>query len=396
MSSFIAQAVAVTTMNLRNLGERKISTAVALVGIVGVVAVLVGVLAIGQGFKNVLDLAGATDIAIVLRGGNTDEFGSSLTQEQTAIVADNAAVMRDASGALASAELYVVADVPMRHTNTPANVPVRGVGAHGAQLRSKFKIVEGRAFTPGTFEMIVGRSAAHEYAGFDVGNRVRLGTTDWTIVGVFEDNGSVSEAEAWTDASVLQGAYNRIALFQSVRVKLTSPQALQALRDSLSQDPRVNVNIFTERAFYEEQSRPLSTLVRSVGNVIALLMGMGAICGALNTMYSAVDTRTREIATLRALGFSAGPVLISVLVEAATIGLIGGAIGGFLGWLGFDGIRTSTLNPASWSQITFAFDVTPALLAQGICYAMALAFLGGLLPGLRAARLPIATGLREL
>jgi putative ABC transport system permease protein len=396
MSKFFSQAMAITVMNLRNLPRRKTPAIVALVGIAGVVAVLTGVLSIGEGFRKVLDHAGGTDIAIVLRGGNTDEFGSSLTQEQVRIVADNAAIAHDVTGSLASAELYVVADVPMRHSPSPANVPVRGVGLRGPELHKHFKIVTGRYFTPGTFEMVVGRSAALEYAGFDVGNRIRLGSTDWTVVGVFEDGGSVSESEAWTDASVLQGAYRRGTMFQSVRVKLTSEQALQSLRDALSADPRLNLNAFTEREFYEEISRPLTTLVRNVGAALALLMGTGAIFGALNTMYSAVSSRTREIATLCAVGFGAGPIVISVLVEAMIVGLVGGVVGGLIGWLGFNGIRTATYNPATLSQVTFAFNVTPELLEQGLAYALVLAFIGGLLPSLRAARLPIPEGLREI
>ena len=396
MSNFFSQVVAVTSMNLRNLPERKASAIVALVGIVGVVAVLVGVLAIREGFRQVLDLSGAQDVAIVLRGGSTDEMSSSMLQDQTRIIADAAGVARDSAGPLASPELYVVVDVPMRRTNTPANVPLRGVSAQGPKLREHLKIVAGRYFTPGTFEMIVGRGASSQFAGLEVGHHVRWGTTEWAIVGIFEDDGSVAESEVWTDATVLQGAYRRGTTFQSTRVKLTSPQALQTFKDALSQDPRVNVRVYSERQFYEQQSRPLITTVNVVGNVIALLMGIGAVFGALNTMYSAVSARTREIATLRAIGFSAGPVVISVLVEAMVIGVLGGLLGGLIGWIGFDGIRTATLNPATFSQVTFAFDVTPALLVQGLVYALILGFIGGLLPSVRAARLPITTGLREM
>ncbi|HKQ84736.1 MAG TPA: FtsX-like permease family protein [Steroidobacteraceae bacterium] len=396
MSNFFAQVAAITSMNLRNLPERKASTIVALVGIVGVVAVLVGVLAIREGFREVLDLSGSEDVAIVLRGGSTDEMSSSMLQDQTRIIADAPDVARDSAGPLASPELYVVVDVPIRKTNTPANVPLRGVSPQGPKLREAFKIVAGRTFTPGTFEMIVGRGAALQFAGLEVGRRIRWGTTEWAIVGIFEDDGSVAESEVWTDANVLQGAYRRGTTFQSTRVKLTSPQALRTFKDALSQDPRVNVRVYSEREFYEQQSRPLVTTVNVVGNSIALLMGIGAIFGALNTMYSAVSARTREIATLRAIGFSAGPVVISVLVEAMVIGVLGGVLGCIIGWLGFDGIRTATLNPATFSQITFAFNVTPALLVQGLVYALILGFIGGLLPSLRAARLPITTGLREM
>jgi putative ABC transport system permease protein len=396
MSNFFQQIGAVTAMNLKTLPERKAPAVVALIGIAGVVAVLVGVLAIREGFRQVLDLAGSPDVAIVLRGGTTAELSSNLSQEQVRVIADAPGVARDAAGALASPELYVVVDTPIRSTGTPANVPLRGVSPQGAKLRSDFKIVEGRYFNPGTFELIVGRGASQQFTGLELGNQIRWGTTTWTVVGIFEDDGSVAESEIWTDANVLQGAYRRGTYYQSVRVRLTSEQALQQFKDALTQDPRLNIRVYTERAFYEEQSRPLTALVNIVGSLIAILMGIGAIFGALNTMYSAVSARTREIATLRAIGFSALPVTISVLVEALCIGLLGGLLGGLIGWIGFDGIRAATLNFATFSQITFAFDVTPALLVRGVIYALVLGFIGGLLPSLRAARLPITTGLREL
>jgi putative ABC transport system permease protein len=396
MANFLAQVGAVTAMNLRNIPQRTASSIVALVGIAGVVAVLVGVLAMREGFREVLDLSGAEDVAIVLRGGATSEMGSNFTQEQTRVIADAPGVARDTAGALSSAELYVVVDVPLRSTNTAANVPLRGVSPQATKLRGAFEMVEGRMFTPGTFEIIVGRGAAIEFKGLELGERIRWGTTEWAIVGIFEDDGSVSESEIWTDASVLQGAYNRGSSYQSVRVRLTSPDAFQAFKDALTQDPRLDVRVYTERAYYEEQSRALVMLVNVVGTVIAVLMGSGAIFGALNTMYSAVSARTREIATLRAVGFGSTPVVFSVLAEALVIALCGGAIGGLIAWVGFDGVRAATLNPGSFSQITFAFSVTPELLMQGVLYALVLGVIGGLLPSLRAARLPITTGLREL
>jgi putative ABC transport system permease protein len=396
MSNFFAQVAAVTMMNLRSIPERKASSIVALVGIIGVVAVLVGVLAIREGFREVLDLSGAPDVAIVLRGGATDEMGSTLSQDQTRILADAPGIARDPAGPLVSAELYAVVDVPIRSTNTPANVPLRGVSPQGSKLRETFKMVEGRYFTPGTFEMIVGRGASLQFAGLEIGNRIRWGTTEWAVVGIFEDDGSVAESEVWTDASVLQGAYHRGTTFQSMRVKLSSVDALQTFKDAVTQDPRLNVRVYTEQQFYEQQSRSLVTLVNIVGNAIALLMGIGAIFGALNTMYSAVSARTREIATLRAVGFGSTPVVVSVLAEAMIIGIVGGVIGGLIAWIGFDGIRAATLNPATFSQVTFAFNVTPALLVQGLIYALILGFIGGLLPSLRAARLPITVGLREM
>ena len=308
-SNALTQISAITGMNLRNMSQRAASSVVALVGIAGVVTVLIGVLSIAEGFRAVLDQAGAADVAIVLRNGATDEMGSGLEQTQTRIIADAKDVLRDANGAVGSPELYVIVDIPLRSTGTAANVPLRGVGPQASKLRQDFRIVQGRAFTPGTFELIVGRGASLQFAGLTVGNKLRLGTTDWTVVGIFQDRGSVAESEIWTDASVLQGAYNRGTSFQSMRVKLTSAGAVQSFKDTLTADPRLNVKIFTEKQYYEQQSQTLVALVRTVGTTIAVLMGLGAVFAALNTMYSAVSARTREIATLRALGFGAAPVI---------------------------------------------------------------------------------------
>jgi putative ABC transport system permease protein len=394
--SAMTQISAITSMNLRNVSQRLTSSVVALVGIAGVVMVLIGVLSISAGFRAVLTLSGARDVAIVLRSGATDEMGSGLTLEQTKIIADSKQIARDADGTIASPELYVIVDIPLKRTVTAANVPLRGVGPQAPQLRQNFRIVEGRNFTPGTFEIIAGRGASQQFAGLTVGNKLRWGTTDWTVVGIFEDRGSVAESEVWTDATVLQGAYNRGTTYQSMRVKLTSPEAYSSFKDALTTDPRLSVRMFTEREYYERQSRTLIALVSTIGTVIAVLMGLGAVFAALITMYSAVSTRTREIATLRALGFGAAPVIISVLTEALLIGLVGGVIGALISDFAFNGVRASTMNMTTFSQITFAFQVTPTVLVWGLVYALILGLVGGLFPSVRAARLPITTGLREL
>ncbi|MBB6095280.1 putative ABC transport system permease protein [Povalibacter uvarum] len=396
MSGVASQIAAVTALNLSNLRERLTSSVVALVGIAGVVTVLIGVLSIGEGFRAVLDQSGAADVAIVLRGGATDEMGSNLSLEQSRLIADAPNVARDADGAIAAPELYVVVDVPLQATGTGANVPLRGASPNSSKLRQDFRIVEGTMFTPGKFEVIVGRGAVKQFAGLTVGSKLRWGTTEWTVTGVFADRGSVAESEIWTDVAALQGAYNRGASYQSMRVKLTSADALQGFKDALTSDPRLNLKVFTEKQFYEDQSRTLTALVRTLGTAIAVLMGLGAVFAALNTMYSAVASRTREIATLRALGFGSGPVVVSVLVESLFLGLIGGVAGMLISYFSFNGMQASTMNFATFSQITFAFTVTPALLIQALIYALALGLIGGLLPSLRAAKLPITTGLREL
>lgn len=392
----LAQIGAITSMNLRNMSQRTASSIVALVGIAGVVTVLIGVLSIAEGFRAVLQISGSDQVAIVLRSGATDEMGSGLTQEQIRVISDAKDVLKDAQGPVVSPELYVVVDVPLINTGTAANVPLRGVGPQASKLRGNFRIVAGENFTPGKFEVVVGKGASLQFAGLKVGSQLRWGTTNWTVTGIFEDRGSVAESEIWTDATVLQGAYNRGNSYQSMRVKLTSPGAMQSFKDELTSDPRLNVRVFSEKQYYEEQSRILVALVSTIGTSIAVLMGLGAIFAALNTMYSAVSSRSREIATLRALGFGSAPVVVSVLAEALLIGLIGGAVGMLVSYFAFNGLRASTMNFATFSQITFAFTVTPALLVQGLVYALILGFIGGLLPSLRAAKLPITTGLREL
>jgi len=396
LGNWLAQIGAVTVMNLRNVRERLGSTLVALAGVAGVVTVVVGVLSINEGFRAVLQQSGADDVAVVLRGGSTDEMTSGFDQSETRVIADAEQIARGGDGPIVSSELYVIIDVPLKSTGTAANVPLRGVTENAANLRQDFEIVAGRMFTPGTFEIIVGRGAATQFAGLTVGDTLRAGTTSWVVAGQFRDRGSVAESEIWTDASVLQGAYNRGTSYQSVRARLTSAQALQGFKDALTSDPRLNVRVFTERQYYEEQSRSLTALVGSVGAVIAVLMGLGAIFAAVNTMYSAVSTRAREIATLRALGFGAFPVVVSVLVESALIGVAGGLLGMVIAYFAFNGLQASTLNFSSFSQITFAFTVTPALALQGLMYALTLGLLGGLLPSIRAARQPIVRGLREL
>jgi putative ABC transport system permease protein len=390
----LRQLGAITAMNLRNVPSRLSSSLVAAVGVAGVVAILIGVLSMAEGFRSVLQYAGRDDVAIVLRGGSNDEMSSGLSLEQTRLIADAPQVVRGADGPLASPELYVIIDVPMRVTGTSANVPLRGVDSRAPLLRQDFRIIAGRMFRPGTFEVIVGQGAARQFRGLTTGTTVRWGSTDWYVAGVFADRGSVAQGEVWTDATVLQNAYNRGSSFQSVRVQLRTAAALGEFARTLKADPRLTVRALSERTFYQEQSRIITTMIESVGSVIAILMGLGAVFAALNTMYSTVAARTREIATLRALGFGALPVVTSVLTEAMLLGLAGGLLGCLAARLGFNGIETSTLNWASFSQITFAFKVTPALMARGLGYGLLLALLGGLLPAIRAARQSVVAGLR--
>jgi putative ABC transport system permease protein len=388
------QAFVVTRMNLRNLPARWGAALVAVVGIAGVVTVLVGTLAMSQGFRAALDFAGSEDVAVVVRSGSDAELSSTLSGDEVRAIVDGRGIARPGGVPVVSPEVYVLVDLPMRSTGTAANVPFRGVGPNAGAVRDRFRIVEGRMFGSGLYEVIVGRGAAGQFRGLEVGDTVRFGSLEWRVVGRFEDGGSVSESEVWGDVHVLQGVYDRGNTYQSVRARLEGRGDVATLAASLRADPRVNVAVRTERAFYAEQSQVMVTLVTTVGTVIAVLMGIGAVFGAVNTMYSAVAARTREIATLRALGFGASPVVVSVLVEAALLGLAGGVLGGALAHLAFNGVQATTLNFQTFSQLTFAFRVTPAVLATGVAYAVALGLVGGLLPALRAATMPVTAGLR--
>ena len=390
------QFLAVTAMNLRNLPSRLGTSLVAVIGIGGVVAVLVSLLSMGEGFRAALDLSGRDDVAMILRGGSADELSSSISREEYNVVALASGIAHDARGPIVSGELYTIVDLPMRSTGTAANVPFRGVGDRAMELRPGFRIVAGRMFVPGRDEVIVGRGVFAQFGDVDLGREVKWGSQSWRVVGVFAAGGSVSESEVWTDAVVLRGVYRRGNTVQIVRAQLESPAAIERVRASLEHDPRVNVTVRSERAFYADQSRILLALIKYVGSTLAVLMGIGAVFAALNTMYSAVSSRTREIATLRALGFGAGPVVTSVLLESAMLGLVGGVVGGLLVYLVLNGYQASTLNWGSFSQLTFAFTVTPSLLVTGLVYSLILGLVGGLLPGVRAARMPVTTGLREL
>jgi putative ABC transport system permease protein len=394
--NWLSQIAAVTKFSLRTVPERLGSAASAVFGIAGVVAVFVGVLSIAQGIRQTMVTTAVPEGAIVLRSGADSEMMSGLGREDTRIISEAPGVARDEEGALSSAELFVILNLPKRTTGTDANVPLRGVELAAPRVRDDFRILEGRMFQWGRNEVIVGRAAAREFAGLDVGGSLEVGREQWQVVGLFATNGDLSESEIWTDAKVLQPAYRRGDSFQSAHVRLTSAGSFQEFKDALTSDPRLDVKVVRQDDFYAEQSTVVIGLITVLGTIIAVMMGFGALFGALNTMYTAVAERTREIATLRALGFRSGPVIVSVLFEALLLALAGGLIGGGLAWLAFDGFKAATMNWQSFSQVGFAFAVTPGLLIQGAVYSAVIGLVGGLFPAIRAARLPVATALREL
>lgn len=392
----LKQIVAVTTVNLRSIPQRLGSSAVAVFGIVGVVIVFVAVLSIAEGFRAAMQAAGDPATVLIMRAGTDTEMTSGLSGESVRIIADASGIARDAGAPLASPELLVIVNHPLRRSGVDANVPLRGVEPAAFKVHEKVRIIAGRNFTPGRNEIIVGRAAAQQFIGLDVGSSVRWGQNVWRVAGIFEDNRSVSEGEIWCDAKVLQPAYRRGNSYQSVSAKLESPDGFQALKDTLTTEPRLNVMVLRQSDYYAQQAQQLQRVIRGVGFVIAGLMGIGAVFGAVNTMYTAVASRTREIATLRALGFGGMPVVVSVLAEAVFLSVAGGVIGGALAWAAFDGFQTSTMNFQSFSQVSFGFAVTPRLLTEGVTYAVVMGFAGGILPAIRAARLPVVIALREL
>jgi putative ABC transport system permease protein len=392
----LSQIIAVTGVNLRSIRERAGSSAVAIIGIAGVVIVFVSVLSIAEGFRAAMAKAGDPQRILVMRTGSDTEMTSGFSGEDARLIIDTPGIQRGPNGPIASAELFVIVNHPLAATGTDANVPLRGVSPAVLQVRPEVRIVEGRMFESGRNEIVVGRAASRQFANLSVGSNVRWGENTWQVVGIFDANGSVAESELWCDARVLQPAYRRGNSYQSVYARLESEDAFQSVKDAMTADPRLRVTVLREPDYYAAQSRVLQTVVRTVGFIIAGLMGVGAVFGAVNTMYSAVASRTREIATLRALGFKSLPVVISVLVEAVVLSLVGGTIGGLLAYLAFDGYQTATMNWQSFSQVAFAFAVTPALLVQALIYSTVMGVFGGLLPAWKAARMPVVTALREL
>lgn len=382
--------------NYRSVKARWTSAIVAVLGIAGTVGVFVAMLSLARGFRATLVASGSNDNAIIMRAGATSEMMSGVALEQVKIFQDAPGVARGSEGPLVTAEVVVVAPFPLLATGTDANVQIRGVSANVLDIRKNVKVIQGRMFRPGLSELTVGKNANSTYSGLTVGNTVNFGGGRWQVVGVFDAGGSAFDSEVWCDAGVLDGVYKRPTnIFQSATVHLTSADALQQFRDSVTSDPRLNVEVSREIDYYSKQSTRMTTLITILGGLVASVMAIGAIFGALNTMYSAVAERGREIATMRALGFGGPAVVFSFLIEALLISSVGGAIG-CLAVLPLNGLTTSTINWQTFSHLAFAFRITPALLVGGIIFALVMGVLGGLPPAMRAALRPVAVALREL
>jgi len=385
-------ALAATRIGVAGLPQRWGASSVIVVGIAGVVGVLVAMLAMGEGFKATLDNTGGSDTAIVLRGGSQAETNSVITRDQVPLIGGLDGIARGADGRpVYSAELSQVVNLPSKADGTDANVQFRGVDPTAWALRPKLKIVQGRKFGAGLRELVVGRGAQRQFQGLEVGHRLKLANQQWTVVGVFEA-GDSHDSELWADVDVLGPAYQRQA-YQSVTVKLDGKTGFKRLKAALAADPRLKLDVSTTHDYYAKQSEGLTRLIKVLGSVIGVIMAIGAVFGALNSMYAAVAGRAREIATMRAIGFRGVPVVTAVMLETMLLALLGGLLGALVAWLLFNGHTVSTLGN-NFSQVVFQFRVSPQLLWTGLKWALGIGLVGGLFPALRAARLPVTDALR--
>jgi putative ABC transport system permease protein len=382
--------------NVRSVRRRWHSSLVAVLGIAGTVAVFVAMLALARGFQATIVSSGLAENAIIQQAGSDTEMTSAIELDAVRVVEDMPQVVRKGSEPMVSAEVVVIAALPLRGTESDANVQMRGVSPRVLQVRENVRMAEGRFFTPGLYEIVVGSNAAHAYAGLDVGSKVKIGPGTWTVVGRFDAGSSAFDSEIWADADVLNGAYQRPAgVFQSVTARLLSTDAFPAFRKRLEADQRVKIQATREQEYYASQSQLVTTLITVLGGLVAVVMGMGAILGALNTMYSAVSERSREIAVLRALGFGGGSIVTSFVAESLWIAFIGGIVG-CIAVLPVNGITTGTINWQTFSHLSFAFRITPDLLALGLGFALFMGVVGGLPPAIRAARANVAATIRAM
>jgi putative ABC transport system permease protein len=388
----IARILAITLMNLRGLPARLGASLVIVVGLAGVVGVLTALLAMNAGLAHTLASTGSADRAIVLRGGSNAELNSGLDRDSANLVTELPGVRRGADGnPLASRELILIAELPLKRSGTAGNVTLRGVEPAAFELRPDLRIVAGRRFEPGRNEMMVGAGVPAQFEGAALGQTVRIRGADWAIVGVFE-SGNAHDSELWMDAATAQGAFNRPG-YSSVLLALESPEALEPFQAAIAADPRLRVDAESQLRYYQRQTESSTGMIRALATLVTIVMALGAIFAALNTMYGSVAARTTEIATLRAIGFGPVPVVASVLVESMLLALAGGLLGAAGAWLIFNNVAVTTLG-ANFTQVVFNFQITTGLLATGLILALAIGFVGGLLPALHAARLPVTEALR--
>lgn len=388
----LSQTTAITAINLKSIPERWGPSLVIVVGLAGVVAVFTALLAMAEGFQSTLAATGREDVAMMLRGGSSAELNSGLDRESATLLKQMPGIARGADDKpIAAGEMIVIAELLRPGETTGANITVRGVEPVSFAMRPQLKIVEGRAFQTGLRELIVGRGVTSQFEGAKLGQTLRMRGSEWNIVGIFE-SGDANESELWADVEVAQSTFGRQG-YSSVRAQLESKDGLQAFKDAVAADPRFNVDVEREQDYYTGQTRQFRQTIGVLAGVVTVIMGLGAIFAALNSMYAAVSSRSREIATLRAIGFGGIPVVFSVMIESLVLALVGGALGAAIAWLLFNNLAVSTLG-ANFTQVVFNFKVTGNLVVTGLVISLVIGMIGGFLPAIRAARQPITTALR--
>ena len=387
MSNIMSQSTAVIVMNIRSLPRRLWMSLAMIFASAVVVAILLAFLAMARGFEATMQSAGSDDVAFFMRTGSAAELNSSASRDQVSLIENAPGIVKDEQGALVSPELYVIVDGVKKSTQQEANIPLRGLSQRGVDMRKGFTLTSGRMFTPGTDELIVGAGILREFDGFDLGQEIRFGKYTWKVVGVFSTGGNVFESELWADAKVIQNLYNRGSSYQTVRARIGSPDDLAAISDYLKSEPRLTHEVQTESAYFATQGKSLEYMA-IFGWVISSIMALGALAGALNTMYTSVSDRSMEIATLRAIGFSSLSAFIGTMAEAMTLAAIGSLVGSLAAFIFFDGMNASTLG-GSFTQVVFSFQLTSELFVQGISMALVIGFISGVFPAWQAARVPV-------
>ncbi|WP_440959834.1 ABC transporter permease [Oceanicaulis sp. LC35] len=384
-----SQIAAVTSINLRSIPQRWGMSLATILSIALVVGVLLGFLAMANGFRATVSGTGSESIAVILRSGAQAELNSGFGRDTVRLIETAPGVARDADGnAILSAELYVITDATKRSTGNDASLSLRGVDEMAPRLRENFQLVEGRMFAEGSNEIVVGEGVIREFSGFDLNTTIRMGPNEWRIVGIFSTGGSVFDSEIWADIGTVQNLYNRGASYQSIRVQLDGDNGLAELQEYAENEPRLDLDVTTEKDFFAQSAGGLSNLIMYLGWPLAIIMAVGALAGAWNAMYASVDSRVREIATLRTLGFSGFAAFVGTLVESLMLAFIGGLVGALITYFVFDGVSASTMG-GSFTQVVFSFAVTIQSVISGVILALVVGLFGGFFPALRASRVPL-------
>ena len=390
------QILAITGMNIRTILQRSGASIVIIIGIAGSVAVMVSLLAMAEGLSKTIASTGQEDRALIFREGSNSEMSSGIAMTDLAIIENTQGIKKSEDGPMIAAEIFTIIDLKKKGAVDTSNLPLRGVQEMSFKIRPELKIIEGKNFFPGKGEIIVGKGAANEYEGLELGNKIKIRDSEWTVVGIFSTGGDVHESEIWADLAVTQGAFRRGASASIAIVQMEGNASITDLGATLELDPRLDLKVQGEVDFYEEQSSGASSLIQAFGYAVAVIMAIGAVFAALNTMYSAVSTRLVEIGTLRAVGFHGSSVLFALMIESMFLALMGGLLGAGLSYLIFNGYTVSTLASVSFTQTAFDFAVTGEIIGQGLILALIVGFLGGVLPARRAATQDITEALRAI